>query len=164
MAALPVTDRKAIAEFAKKVSELKRAFDGTTGYRSELVTKARFLKEAALQTSSADASILKNIFNVEKRLAAAEIILNGDEALTKREFEAPTSISSRINDIMQNLMSTTSSPTNSYMTSYNVAAQQFTPVLAEVKAIGEEIRKIEILLEQKGAPYTPGRIPEWKMD
>ena len=163
MAALPVTDRKAIAEFGKKVSELKRAFDATTGYRSELVNKLRFLKEAALQTSSADPSILKDIFNVEKRLAATDIILFGDEALTKREFEAPTSVSGRINDIMQNLMSTTSSPTNSYMNSYTVAAKQFTPVLAEVKALGEEVKKIEVLLEQKGAPYTPGRIPEWKM-
>ena len=163
MAALPVADRKAVADFGKKAAELKRAFDGTTNYRTELVTKVKFLKEAALQTPSADAAVLKNIFDLEKRLAAADIVLNGDEALTRREFEAPTSVGARINEIMQNLMSTTSSPTNSYISSYSVAAQQFSPALAEIKSIGEEIRKIEILLEQKGAPYTPGRIPEWKM-
>jgi len=116
-----------------------------------------------LQTASADPSIIKNIFSIEKRLAAADIILNGDESLTKREFEAPTSIAGRINDIMQNLMATTTAPTNAYMSSYTIAGQQFSPVLSEVKTIGEEIKKIEIMLEQKGAPYTPGRIPEWKI-
>ena len=163
MAALPVTDRKILADFGKKVSELKRALDGTNSYRNELNNKIRFLKEAALQTSAVDPSTIKDIIKLENRLAATDIILNGDEALTKREFEAPTSVSARIGDIMQNLMATTSSPTNSYLNSYTVAGQQFLPVLAEIKAVGEEIKKIEIQLEQKGAPYTPGRIPDWKI-
>jgi len=162
-AALPVTERKSMSEFGKKVTELKRAFDATNGYRTELLSKLKFLKEATLQTASVDASTIKNIFNIERRLAAADIILNGDESLTKREFEASTSIAGRINDIMQNLMATTSAPTNAYMSSYTIAAQQFSPVLTEIKTIGEEIKKIEIMLEQKGAPYTPGRIPEWKI-
>ena len=163
MAALPVTDRKILADFGKKVSELKRALDGTNSYRNELNNKIRFLKEAAIQTSAVDPSTIKDIIKLENRLAATDIILNGDEALTKREFIAPTSVSARIGDIMQNLMATTSSPTNSYLNSYTVAGQQFLPVLAEIKAVGEEIKKIEIQLEQKGAPYTPGRIPDWKM-
>ena len=163
MAALPVTDRKILADFGKKVSELKRALDGTNSYRNELTNKIRFLKEAAFQTSAVDPSTIKDIIKLENRLAATDIILNGDEALTKREFEAPTSVSARIGDIMQNLMATTSSPTNSYLNSYTVAGQQFLPVLAEIKAVGEEIKKIEIQLEQKGAPYTPGRIPDWKI-
>ena len=163
MAALTGLDRKSMFDFGKKVSELKRAFDATNGYRIELINKLKFLKEATLQTPSADASIIKNIFSLEKRLAATDIILNGDESLTKREFEVPTAVSGRINNIMQNLMATTSAPTNAYISSYAVAAQQFSPVLTEVKAIGEEIKKIEIMLEQKGAPYTPGRIPEWKI-
>ena len=163
MAALPVTDRKMLADFGKKASELKRALDGTNSYRNELNNKLKFIKEAVLVTSSVDASMMKEIIKLENRLAASDIILNGDDALTKREFEAPTSISGRIGSIMQNLISTTTSPTNSYLNSYTVAAQQFTPVLAEVKAVGEEIKKIEIQLEQKGAPYTPGRIPDWKM-
>ena len=163
MAALPVTDRKILADFGKKASELKRALDGTNSYRNELTNKIRFLKEAALQTSAVDPSTIKDIIKLENRLAATDIILNGDEALIKREFEAPTSVSARIGDIMQNLMATTSSPTNSYLNSYTVAGQQFLPVLAEIKAVGEEIKKIEIQLEQKGAPYTPGRIPDWKI-
>ncbi len=163
LAALPVTDRKMLVDFGKKASELKRALDGTNSYRNELVNKLKFIKEAVLATPAIEPSIMKDIFKLESRLVAADIILNGDEALTKREFEAPTSVSARVGDIMQNLISTTTSPTNAYLNSYTVAAQQFSPVLKEIKAVGEEIKKIEIQLEQKGAPYTPGRIPDWKM-
>ncbi len=64
--------------------------------------------------------------------------------------------------MMENRVRTTSATNGAYVNSYSIAAKQFTPVLAEVKAIGEEVKKIENLLEQKGAPYTPGRIPEWR--
>ncbi len=164
MAALPVTDRKMIADFGKKVTELKRALDGTNSYRNELGNKLKSIKEAALLTGAIEPTIVKDILALESRLQATDIILNGDDALTKREFEVPTSVNGRLGDIMQNLLSTTSTPTNSFMNSYTVAAKQFAPVLAEVKAIGEAIKTMELLLEQKGAPYTPGRVPDWKME
>lgn len=164
MAALPVTDRKMIADFGKKVTELKRALDGTNSYRNELGNKLKSIKEAALLTGAIEPTIIKDILALESRLQATDIILNGDDALTKREFEVPTSVNGRLGDIMQNLLSTTSTPTNSFMNSYTVAAKQFAPVLAEVKAIGEAIKTMELLLEQKGAPYTPGRVPDWKME
>ena len=115
-------------------------------------------------TGAIEPTIVKDILALESRLQATDIILNGDDALTKREFEVPTSVNGRLGDIMQNLLSTTSTPTNSFMNSYTVAAKQFAPVLAEVKAIGEAIKTMELLLEQKGAPYTPGRVPDWKME
>jgi hypothetical protein len=48
------------------------------------------------------------------------------------------------------------------MTSYTEAAKEFGPVYNEVKSIAGEVQRIEMLLEKSGAPYTPGRLPEWK--
>ncbi len=163
MAGLPVTDKKELAAFGKKVSELKRALDATNAYKNELLNKLKFMKEALQKTAAIDQSIIKDILQLENRLDATDKLLNGDGALTKREFEAPTSVSARIGDVMQNLISTTTMATNAYKNSYSIAAKQFAPILLEVKNIGEEIKKIETLFEQKGAPYTPGRIPDWKM-
>ena len=45
---------------------------------------------------------------------------------------------------------------------YQVAADQFGPVLAEMRKIAEvDLTSIEEQLEAAGAPWTPGRIPEW---
>jgi hypothetical protein len=99
---------------------------------------------------------------LEKRLNEAGKVLTGDAALTRREFEAPTSINSRIGSMISGLVSTTSAPTTTFINSYNLAAKQFAPVLAELKAVGEEVKKLETKLEQMNAPYTPGRVPDWK--
>jgi hypothetical protein len=47
------------------------------------------------------------------------------------------------------------------MTSYDIAEKQFSPIYAEIKSIGEELKKIEAAMEKSGAPYTPGRLPDW---
>jgi len=35
-------------------------------------------------------------------------------------------------------------------------------LLSKLKAIDVEVKQIETTLEKYGAPYTPGRFPEWK--
>lgn len=159
---MTAADKKLLYDFGKKVSEFYRVVDGTNAYRMELMTKLRYMKEAALQTPSLDPSTMKVLLGLERRLMETDRKLNGDATLTKREFEAPTSIRSRIGDIMQGVITTTIAPTNTFMNSYKDAVAEFTPLLNEIKAVGEEIRRLETLLEQNGAPYTPGRIPEWK--
>lgn len=163
MTGMSETDKKALYDFGKKVAELKRAVDGTNGYRNELMNRLRFMKEAALQTSAIDQSIVKDIILLERRLGEVDKKLNGDASLTRREFEAPPSINNRIGNIMEGVITTTAAPTNTSINSYTISAQQFGPLLAEVKAVGEEVKRIENILEKSGAPYTPGRVPDWKM-
>jgi hypothetical protein len=163
MVGMSDADKKALHDFGLKVSELSRAVSGTNAYRADLLNRLRYIKEAALQTSGIDQSIIKDILSLEQRLNQVGIKLNGDVTLTRREFEAPTSINARIGNMMEGVITTTMAPTNTSINSYKISAQQFTPLLAEVKAVGEEVKRIEVLLEKSGAPYTPGRIPDWKM-
>lgn len=162
MSQMAAADRQSLYDFGNKVSELYRAVEGTNAYREELGTKLRYMREAALQTPALDASVMKDIMSLGKRLNEVYRRLNGDTTLTKREFEAPTSISSRIRGIMEGVVSTTASPTNTFLQSYKDAAQQFAPLLAEVQAVSNEVKRLETLLEQSGAPYTPGRLPVWE--
>jgi hypothetical protein len=49
------------------------------------------------------------------------------------------------------------------MDAYEIVADEFGPVLADLKTImSEDVRKIEKKLEGLGTPYTPGWLPEWK--
>jgi hypothetical protein len=48
------------------------------------------------------------------------------------------------------------------MDNYDIAAGQFAPVLTELRNIAEvALPEVEDRLEEAGAPWTPGRIPEW---
>ncbi len=49
------------------------------------------------------------------------------------------------------------------MDAYSIAAQEFSGELAKLRALVEtDLLKLEKALEAAGAPYTPGRLPEWK--
>lgn len=99
---------------------------------------------------------------VEKRLNTVNRQLNGDATLARREFETSPSIGGRIGYVIGSLWNTTAAPTQTQINSYQIAVKQFTPVYNELKAIADEVKKIEDMLEKSGAPYTPGRLPEWK--
>ena len=57
---------------------------------------------------------------------------------------------------------TTAAPTTTFAKSYDVAAGKFDEILNSLKSIDDEVKGIESILEKSGAPYTPGRFPEWK--
>jgi len=59
------------------------------------------------------------------------------------------------------LWSTTAAPTTTFKESYDAAASKFGELLTSLKSIDTEIKQVESDLEKYGAPYTPGRFPEW---
>jgi hypothetical protein len=48
------------------------------------------------------------------------------------------------------------------MDSYNIAAAEFAEQLAKLHTLVEvDLGKLEKDMEAAGAPWTPGRVPEW---
>jgi photosystem II stability/assembly factor-like uncharacterized protein len=161
-ATLPATDKKALEDFCKQVAELRRVSTAADEYRNEMLNKIKFIKQAIIETPNLPLSVSKTIASLEKRLTDVNTKLNGDATLARREFETVPSINGRIGGIVGALWSTTAAPTTTFISSYQTAARQFTPVYNELKSIGEEIRNLENILESNKAPYTPGRLPDWK--
>ena len=60
------------------------------------------------------------------------------------------------------LWSTTAAPTETFKTSYNIAADGFEAILNSLRSATEDIKQLEVILEKYKAPYTPGRLPDWK--
>ena len=161
-ASLPVTDKKALEDFCKQVAELRRVSAAADEYRSEMVNKVRYFKQAVIETPTLPLTVSKTIATIEKRLIDVNTRLNGDATLTRREFESSPSINERIGTIVGGLWRTTAAPTTTYINSYQAAARQFTSVYNELKAIGVDIKNLENILEANKAPYTPGRLPDWQ--
>ena len=161
-ASLPALDKKALDAFCKKVSELRRATGAADSYRGELVNKIKFIKSAIIDSPDLLVMVTTQVNEIEKRLNQVDIKMNGDASIARREFETAPSINGRIGTIEGGVWSTTSAPTQIAINSLDVAAKQFAGVLPELKSIDEEIKKVEAILEKNHAPYTPGRMPEWK--
>lgn len=162
MATLPATDKKAFDDFCKKVSEIRRVSAAADSYRSELVNKMKYIKQAVFETSSSLPNLATTINNIEKRLAVVNMKMNGDASLARREFETPPSISSRVGSMESSLWGASSAPSQTFIQSYEVASRQLKPLLEEIRTIDNDIKSLEDILEQNKAPYTPGRLPQWK--
>jgi photosystem II stability/assembly factor-like uncharacterized protein len=161
VASLAAPDKKALDAFSKKVAGLRRATSAADSYRGELLNKIKFIKSAIIDAQVPHADLTGQVHSIERRLTAVDIKMNGDASLAKREFETPPSINGRIGAIEYTVWNASSAPTQTAINSFDVASKQFAQVLPELKAIDEEIRKVETTLEQSGAPYTPGRLPVW---
>ena len=161
-ASLPAKDKKELDVFSQKVAELRRVTSGSEAYCMELSLKLRYLKAALAETPKASPELAGEIAALEKRLLNVSTAMNGDASLARREFETAPSINQRIGTIAGSLWNSTAAPTSSNRESLSIAEKQFTPVYDEIKLIGEAVKKLEDRLEKSGAPYTPGRLPEWK--
>lgn len=163
-ATLPAADKKAVDEFSKKVGELSRIAAAADMYRGELQNKLRYIKQAIIETPKLPLDATQGITSIEKKLSDINKQLNGDFTLARREFEVPPSINGRIGYIVGALWNTTSAPTQTQLTAYEIASKEFTPVYNELKLVADEMKRLEDLLEKNGAPATPGRLPDWKVN
>jgi chromosome segregation ATPase len=161
-ASLPAKDKNELDAFSRKVAELRRVTSGSEEYSRELSQKLRYLKAAVSETPKAGPELAGEIAALEKRLLNASTAMNGDATLGKREFETTPSINQRIETIAGSLWNSTAGPTPANRESLSIAEKQFAPVYDEIKSISEAVKKLEDKLEKSGAPYTPGRMPEWK--
>jgi len=159
---IPAQDKQALDYFNKQVAELTRAITGLDAYRKELVDKISYLKKAAVETAGVPEDTYTTIVNIESDLRELNRELNGDQLRTRYEGAAPTSVKQRVELITGALWSTTAAPTNTFITSYEIAAGKFDEISSSLKSIDLKVNQVEDILEQYGAPYTPGRFPEWK--
>lgn len=159
---LPAEDKAELDKFNKKVGELTRVIKGTEAYRSEMDVKVAYLKKAIIEGADVPLSYYNRILEIELKLGKINRELNGDNLRARYEGAAPTSVRDRVELITGALWTTTAAPTTTFIKSYEEAAGQFGSILESIKSIDNDINLLETDLEKAGAPFTPGRIPEWQ--
>ena len=158
---IPV-DKVKLAKFSNELSNLRNTVLASESYRSEMVNRLKYVKEAVLQSQKIGTSLLKDINNLENKLAQIDLAFNGDGSLARREFETLPGINGIIEGIVGGLWSVTAQPTETYAEAMTKAKNKFKVVYASLKEAKKDLETIETKLDAAGAPYTPGRFPEYK--
>ncbi len=159
---LTAEEKAELKKFNEKTAELTRALSGADAYRSGLNDKLAYLKKAFKVSAGVTEETYKNILKAENDLRELNVKINGDRLRSKYEGAAPTSLKARMGMITSSLWSATAAPTETYKKSFELIAGKFDEILSELKRIDGEVKKIEQDLEKSGAPFTPGRFPEWR--
>lgn len=160
---LPADDRKDLVAFQKKVAELSRAVMGVDRISKDLETKLNLIEVAIKSSSQADQQWLENVKFLEQKNEKIILALHGDKSLQERNENSPPSISDRIDNVLYGMWNSTSEATATQREQYQIAANEFGPLLSELKILIEiDLKILEDKLDNIQSPYTPGRIPIWK--
>ncbi len=155
-------DIAGVMAFQQKAGELYRAVMGAGALTGELNQRIDHLKVAIPRTPSADETMEQRLRAIEGRLDELVVLLSGDSSVSSRNEPTPWSVSRRAGAVYGLLLSVRSDVPAMYEESYAIAADEFRGVLEGLKAIEADLGSLEAELERLGAPYTPGRVPDWK--
>jgi photosystem II stability/assembly factor-like uncharacterized protein len=163
LATLPAEDKAALLAFHKKVGSLLRAVMGAYAVINDVEGRFDAIKTAILNTPGADPALAKTTRELELRLMDIKEKFTGDPTKPRRSEAGEPGFMRRLQEAVYGGINSTSKPTTTHERNYEIAADQFTAVLGDLKQLVEvDLKALEDALEAAGAPYTPGRaIPNW---
>jgi photosystem II stability/assembly factor-like uncharacterized protein len=156
-------DLKALLEFQQKIARLQRAVAGALEACRALEDRLGQIKRALDQTPSVTARWQNTARDLDKRNRDILRALRGDVVLRARNENTPPSIAERVEGVVGDQRLSLARPTTTQIEMYQIAGQEFTEVLGKLRTLIEvDLRSLEKALDVAGAPWTPGRLPEWK--
>jgi len=160
--ALPDADPQATLAFQQDAAELYRAVEGAAQVIDETQHRLDHLRVAIADTPDTDPEYLDRLDRLEVRLDDLRIQLQGDRTVSSRSEPTTESIQDRANRVSWG-WDTRAAATGTQRMNYEVAAQEFTEFLNGLRQlVTVDLARIESQLEGLGAPFTPGRIPDWQ--
>lgn len=149
-------------EFERKVAELQRALQGSLRVIDDAQGRVSQLRRAAAVTQGMDLTVLKDLESLRTRLTDLQISLRGDPSLGARSEPDPISTAERVGNTLGGLAGSTEPPTGTQREQYGYAADEFEKALAVLRQIVTDLQAIEGKFDAAKAPWTQGRIPDWK--
>ncbi len=161
-ASMTPADRTAQEEFLRKASRLYRAVYGAIRTADDAQERLKQIREALHETPAVDKQLGATADSLDQRDREILRALRGDLEIAKRSEPIPSSIGDRVGTIIEGERFSLAKPTQSDIDSYGIAAAEFADQLAKLRTLVDvDLAKLEKDMEAAGAPWTPGRVPEW---
>jgi len=162
---LPAADYAEKVAFAEKVNRLALAVVGTGRMITETTNKVEQIKQAIYATPGASQELMDRTRALSVELEELNFKMNGLPAKASGEEVPPAQVplNDRLSNITYTHMGSTSGITTTEKQGYEILKEEFPPVLQALKRIVEtDVPALEAELNKIGAPWTPGRLPDWK--
>ena len=162
---LPAKDRAALVAFQRKVARLQQAVMAVNAAIDDVNKRMTVIEKATVTAVGADKSLIEKVRNLKLQIGSIQRVMTGDRSLAKRNENQTPPVTDRLQYIIDGTWETTSDPTQTQLDAYKIAAEQFAPALTQLRNLIEtDLRTVEDQLEKLDAPWTPGRLPDWKAE
>jgi hypothetical protein len=159
----PAKDRPALVATQEKIARLQRAVLGAVEAAHEAQNHLTLLRKALQDTPGASPALAERARSLDAQLLDLLVSLTGDPVKASRNEPTPPSIRARVERMVEDQWTSTSDITGTNRRAYEIAGAQFTTALATLRTlVDSDLAKLEADAESAGAPWTPGRVPEWK--
>ncbi len=162
---LPAADRQAMVAFNKKASAISGVMHGTEQYANGLNTRLHSIVQLLSGTANTSPDLKLKAADLSKQIDDILFAFNGKTPAASEEENppAPVPLFLRLDKIAGASWGSTAAPTQTQQECYRILSDEFPPLYAKIKTIGEvDLPALESALNAIGAPATPGRLPEWK--
>ncbi len=154
-------DQSEVTRFQLQTAALYRAIMGANRAAAEIEERIKYLMAASDLTTGSDESQAQETRQLAARMRDLRLTLNGDRTLSRRYEPVPLALVSRINIIAAAHWDSRAEVPQTLRDSWTIAEEEFRELLPELKGIDADLKALEQGLENAGAPWTPGRIPDW---
>jgi len=161
-AALAAAEREALLAFHRRAGALQRAVLGAQKALEELLGRTEHLRRALDDAPRARPGQREAVVAARRKLLELKEGLSGDETRTRRQEPAPLAVAERVAQVVDATWFSTGGLTATQREDYRSAAAAFGPWLQRFRGAAEELRGLDAEAEAAGAPWTPGRVPEWR--
>lgn len=157
---LPAEELKQLQEFQKQVVRLQRDLTAAQGTAGELTGRLEQIKVALDQTPAAPPESRERVRRLIAEHRETVRRLNGDSVLAARNENVPMSIAERVGVAAGATRTILHRPTGTQRDQAEIARRELDPLAAALRQrIDSDVKDLEKLLDQLGAPWTPGRRP-----
>ena len=153
-----------VLAFQKEVQRLQRAVLGANAAAGEAQTRVRDLETAFERVPLDNSDEIQNtVESLREQLRGVQWDLNGDPTIRRRAEASPSSLSQRLGRITGGAWSgTLTEITGMQQEQYSLVGQEFVAILSNLRTLIEvNLKQLEDLADEVGAPWTSGRLPIW---
>lgn len=162
---LPAKNRADMVAFQRKLSDLSKSMNASIALTRDLLREVRVMKQTALTLPQGHYKLMQELTNTEKQLEEIMFAFKGVDAKASWEEVPPAEMPlyERLSNAVYTHINSTAGITTTSQTALDILSEKYPEVLDKLKKIAtEKLPELRRALDEMGAPYTPGRIPEWE--
>ena len=151
-------------QFQSKVSALAGTMHAAENFASGLLQQVVLIRQTLNNAPGTPEELIAKASDISRQLEDVMFTFEGPRAKASREEIPPhhMSLNSRLSALVYTHYSSTSGVTGTETDNYEVLREELQPVLEKLNNLQADIRVLNDALDKLGAPWTPGRLPNWE--